>query len=108
MHHIWNKIKQSIHPKPKLLPHQVRAKYNIPNQINLDIEYKKNGWLVITSPDLPGLITQAKNQKQLYTMLNEAVLTYFDVPQNEAGEAFNTIESHDFKIRARAHQLQFA
>lgn len=70
----------------KPLPHQIKFKYGIPDKINFKIKTTKDGWMLITSPDLPGLITQAKNPKQLHKMINDAVLTYFDVPEDESVE----------------------
>jgi len=40
---------------------------------------------VVTSLDLPGFITQAKNNKKLPEVISDAVLCYFDVPNSEGG-----------------------
>lgn len=60
----------------------LRKDYHIPEKINLKLT-AKDGYFVITSPDLPGLITQAKNFDEMLDMLNDAILTYFDIPENE-------------------------
>jgi len=65
------------------MPHQVRIKYNIPDEIGLVVDIAKDGLTVITSPDLPGFITQAKGNKNIVDMVNDAILTYFDVPKKE-------------------------
>ena len=54
--------------------------------IKLTFRYKisADGWFVVTSPDLPGLVTQARSQSELIEMVNDAVLTYFDVPKTKA------------------------
>ncbi|MDD5731894.1 MAG: type II toxin-antitoxin system HicB family antitoxin [Patescibacteria group bacterium] len=70
----------------------VRVDYGIPEDIKLNIRLTDDGYFVVTSPDLPGLITQAKNGKELLNMVNDAVLTYFDVPRNIAKSIFNTID----------------
>lgn len=74
-------------------PHQdpglIKRKYGIPEAINLNFTLKPNGWFIVTSPDLPGLVTEAKTQDELVLMVNDAVLTYFDVPKKEADIIYN-------------------
>jgi predicted RNase H-like HicB family nuclease len=71
-----------------LFPHQdpvlIKRKYGIPDKINLNVRITPNGWFVATSAELHGLVTQAKDQEELMAMVNDAVLTYFDVPKKEA------------------------
>ncbi len=71
-----------------IFPHQnpaiIKRKYGIPETVNLTLRLTPEGWFVVTSPDLPGLITQAKDYKELIEMINDAVLSYFDVPRKEA------------------------
>jgi predicted RNase H-like HicB family nuclease len=85
-------LKRFFAKKETLMPHQIRYKYGIPENIKLEIKLKKNGWYVVKSPDLPGLMTQARNPKKLYEMINDAVLTYYDVPNKEGSEVFNQIK----------------
>ncbi len=70
---------------------EIRREYNIPEKINFVFNIKSGGWLVVTSPDLPGLITEAKDFKSLMRMVNDAVLTYFDVPKHKADEVFSQL-----------------
>lgn len=70
-------------------PSSVKRKYGIPDTINLTVRISSNGWFVATSPELPGLVTQAKDQEELMVMVNDAVLTYFDVPKKEADIIYN-------------------
>ena len=72
-------------------PAEIKKKYGIPDKINLSFEITADGWFLVTSPELPGLITQARNAKELIIMVNDAILTYFDVPKREANEIFNVI-----------------
>ncbi len=71
-----------------IFPHQnptlLKRKYGIPDTIHLNVRLTQDGWFVVTSPELPGLVTQAKNQDKLIEMVNDAVLSYFDVPKKEA------------------------
>ena len=62
----------------------VYKKYNIPRSIDFKFQIKNDGWFIATSPDLPGLVTEAKNPKDLFVMLNDAILTYYDVPKRDA------------------------
>lgn len=78
-----------------LFPHknasEIMQKYHIPEKINLQIELTPDGWFCASSPDLPGLVTQARSQQELVEMVNDAVLTYFDVPRREADIIFDKI-----------------
>ena len=69
-------------------PHQhpalVKRKYGIPETVSLNVRLTSDGWFIVTSPELPGLVTQAKNHKELIEMVNDAILCYFDVPKKEA------------------------
>ncbi len=71
----------------------VRKQYGIPNKINLNLELK-DGCFVITSSDLPGFITQARNTEELLDMVNDAVLTYYDVPKRASDFVYNKIDIH--------------
>lgn len=70
----------------------IKAKYNIPEVIKLSTEITPDGWFLVTSPELPGLITQARTAKELLEMVNDAILTYYDVPKKEAKEVFDCIK----------------
>ena len=71
-----------------MYPHKnsaaVKREYGLPESLNLQVRLTSDGWFVVQSPDLPGLITQAQNQEELIEMVNDAVLSYFDVPRREA------------------------
>lgn len=77
-------------------PFTVRREYGIPDKVNFSIRLKDNGWFVVTSPELPGFITQARDAEELLEMVNDAVLTYFDVPESESSAIFDylSIEGH--------------
>ena len=75
----------------KKSPATIRIKHNIPEAIKLSIEITHDGWFLVRSPELPGLITQARDAKELLEMVNDAILTYFDVPEKEADKIFDQI-----------------
>lgn len=75
--------------KAPLMAHQMRAKYGIPEKINYKIRLTNDGWFVVTSSDYPGLITQGRNGEELLDMVNDAVLTYFNVPREDGDKVFN-------------------
>lgn len=81
----------------------VKAKYGIPDQIRLSIETTSDGWFLVTSKELPGLITQARDAKELMEMVDDAILTYFNVPRREACDVFNKIfiEGHGVILSER-------
>ena len=74
----------------------IYQKYNIPRSINFKFEIKTGGWFVAPSPDLPGLITEAKNPNDLLVMLNDAILTYYDVPRRDADYIHNSLKLEGF------------
>jgi len=76
---------------PEKHPIQVRKTYGIPDKINFNVTRKPSGWFVITSPDLPGLVSQCKSLNELAEVYNDAVLTYFDVPKGESDYVFNEL-----------------
>lgn len=91
---------------PTLPITEICEKYHIPETIKLHIRITNDGWLVATSSDLPGLITQANNVKQLFDMVNDAVLTYFDVPKKEANIIFSHINLEGQGSLSYRHKLQ--
>ena len=79
MQTVWNSIYRLFYPeKDSAL---VREEYGIPEHINLHIT-TSDGWFVATSPDLPGLVTEAKSYEDLLENINDAILTYHDVPKS--------------------------
>ena len=79
---------------PETHPFQVKKKYEIPEKIDFNVTRKPNGFFVITSPDLPGLVSQCKNLDELMEMYNDAILTYFDVPKRESDYVFDELNLH--------------
>jgi predicted RNase H-like HicB family nuclease len=65
------------------MPHQIRYDYQIPYDLKFNITQDEKGWYVIKCKDLPGLVTQAKDQREVNKVINDAILTYFDVPVEE-------------------------
>ena len=92
---------------PQASPEEIKHKYHLPENLNLNIELTKDGWYVVESPDLPGLITQARNRQELLDMVNDAVLTYFDVPKREADYIYDELRIGTEVVRYQA-QLRTA
>lgn len=61
-------------------PREIAKKYNIPAEIHFKFE-SRDGWIIATSEDLPGFITEARDPQELLEMINDGILTYFDVPR---------------------------
>ncbi len=79
-----------------LHPVEIKRKYNIPDKLNLTVELTVDGFFILTCEELPGLITEAKDGKELITMFNDAVLTYFDVPKREGDIAFDRLDINGY------------
>lgn len=77
--------------KPQKLPHQIKSKYEIPDRLRFNLERTEDGWFIITSDDLPGFMTQARSKEELGYMVNEAILSYFDVPKIESDYVYDHI-----------------
>ena len=48
--------------------------YHIPPQIRFKFQ-SKNGWIIATSDNLPGFITEARNPQELLEMINDGILS---------------------------------
>src|SRR3989338_8481560 len=80
---------------PPQHPADIIREYHIPEQIRFTFR-SKNGWIIATSDDLPGFVTEARNPQELLEMINDGILTYFDVPRR-VGDIVNdqmTIDGH--------------
>ena len=78
------KIMFGILKNKKIVSRKITFDYGIPQNIHFNFEDVGNGYIVVTSPDLPGFITQTKkNNKKLPEILSDAILYYFDVPNNK-------------------------
>lgn len=92
---------------PQKDPATIKREFGLPNEINFKFRLTEDGWFVVVSPDLPGLITQAKSQQELIEMVNDAVLTYFDVPKSAGDMVYNRLSLGD-KVIQYEGQLQTA
>lgn len=90
MQSIFHKIYRVIVPQRH--PEEIIQQYHIPRILHIQVRLTEDGWFVATVPELPGLVTQAQSQRELLTMVNDAVLTYFDVPKREADIVFDKLQ----------------
>lgn len=65
----------------------LQEKYNLPKIIRVKVTKSKNGGFTAVLVDYPGCITYADTPSELVENINDAVLTYFEVPRNEAIKA---------------------
>ena len=75
---------------PQKNPLIIKEKYNIPDILNYKFNISDKG-IVATCNELPGFVTNADNPQELLSMINDAVLEYFDVPKREANYVFNQL-----------------
>ncbi len=80
---------------PASSPAEIVKKYNIPPKIRFKFE-SHDGWIIATSEDLPGFVTEARDPQELLEMINDGILTYFDVPRRVGDIVHNrmSIEGH--------------
>jgi predicted RNase H-like HicB family nuclease len=100
-----HKIFRVIYPAKE--PNEIIREYNVPRVLNLQIRLTNDGWFVATVPELPGLITQAQSQQELLHMVNDAVLTYFDVPKRDADIVYDKMNINGMEVQYNA-QLKTA
>lgn len=103
---MFQKILSLLFPKKSSV--ELAKLYNIPSQIRFDFETTTEGWIVATSPDLPGFITEAKSVRELAAMINDGILTYFDVPQRVARRLDGTFTVDGHGIASISSGAQFA
>lgn len=84
---------------PHKNPIEVKRAYHMPESLKLDVELTKDAWFVVTSSDLPGLITEAKDKDELVEMVNDAALTYFNVPRRDADIVYDEFYLGDEVIK---------
>lgn len=90
MQTIFHKLYRLVIPQRH--PEEIIRQYHIPRTLNIQVRLTGDGWFVATVPQLPGLVTQAQSQQELLAMVNDAVLTYFDVPKREADIVFDKLQ----------------
>lgn len=69
----------------------VRREYGIPENITCQFELRSDGWMTLTSDQLPGLVTEGRNPQEVVEMFNDAILTYFDVPKRDVDILFPSL-----------------
>lgn len=85
----FEKVFRTIFPQEK--PAQIKREYHLPESINFSLKVNPDGWFVVTMPDHPGLITQANSHESLMEMVNDAILTYYDVPKRKADIVYDSL-----------------
>ena len=66
----------------KIIPEALFAyKSRIPDSLNVIIKKSEDGGYWAEVLNFPGCVTQANNGKELFYMVNDAIYTYFEIPQ---------------------------
>ena len=87
-------------------PSDIKKKYGIPDKLDWVVELTPDGWFVAECKEIPGIFTQAQSKKELLAMVNDAVLTYFDVPKRESDYVFNEFSLAGGEVIRYDAQLQ--
>jgi predicted RNase H-like HicB family nuclease len=103
MNNVLEKLFRVVHPAQN--PDEIKRRYNLPNSISLNVRLE-DGWFIVSSPELPGLVTQARSRDELVTMVNDAVLTYFDVPRREADMVYDRLVDNTGQLIQYQAKLQ--
>jgi len=92
--------------KNKVVPRATLFKYGIPQSLDFHSELQKDNSVVITCEELPGFITVAKNDKNFPGAVSEAVLCYFDVPNEEGNILEGKLINRNFTFVARKEKTK--
>ncbi|MFA5086273.1 MAG: type II toxin-antitoxin system HicB family antitoxin [Candidatus Paceibacterota bacterium] len=60
----------------------IAYKWRCPDKIEVSIKPSKDGGYFIYVNDLPGCVTQAETGKEIFEMVNDAIYTYLEIPEN--------------------------
>ena len=104
-----NKIYRLFYPAKTTM--ELKEKYGIPNSFHAHIRFTKDGYLVLTCDELPGLITEGKDGKKLLENFNDAILTYYDVSKKEGDVVYNQLNIDGygtFTLHAAENSVQVA
>ena len=58
-----------------------RLPSSIPIEFSLEFNDKGKTFIAISSPDYPGIISEARTMEEAYENVHDAILTYFEVPR---------------------------
>ena len=97
----------NLFKKYKPVSRKTMFDYGIPSNIKFETEIKED-WIIVTSPDLPGFITQCKNIKKLPYEISDAILCYFDVPNKEGDLLPGAYKFGNFEFISQGQQAQLA
>lgn len=56
-------------------------RWKIPDKLNVTIKPSKDGGFIGEVNNLPGCITQGENGQEIFEMVNDAVYSYFEIPE---------------------------
>lgn len=97
MNNVFNKIFRVVFPHQDIA--SIKREYGLPENINFTLRLTTDGYFVVTIPEMPGLVTEASTHQGLVEMINDAVLTYHDVPRRKADIVYDKFNIGDAIIQ---------
>jgi len=91
-----NKIYRFFYPGKNSF--EIRKNFNISDNIKFNLKMFSDGYIVITSEELPGFISEAKNSSEILDALNNALMVYFDVPKKYGDIAFPALNIDGYGV----------
>jgi len=68
--------------KKEIIPEVLQSIiWKLPDRLDIQIKKSRTGSLYATIKELPGCFTQGDSGPEIYTMINDAIYTYFEVPK---------------------------
>ena len=87
----------ALFKKREILPEVLYAlRSKLPDHLDVEISSIEDGYYLAKVKNAPGCITQAKNPQELFLMVNDAVYTYFDVPEQYKPFVRSNVSSFPF------------
>lgn len=72
----------SLFFRRKIIPEVLRAyQWRLPESLDVNLKKSEDGGYVAIVDNLPGCITQAETGQELFGMVNDAALTYLQIPE---------------------------
>lgn len=75
-------MKFNFFSKKPIVPEVLLAlRWKFPDELDVKVSKSEDGGFIAKIKNLPGCITQAETGQELYEMVNDAVYTYLDIPE---------------------------
>ncbi|HOF50409.1 MAG TPA: type II toxin-antitoxin system HicB family antitoxin [Candidatus Colwellbacteria bacterium] len=69
--------------KQEVVPQVLAAyKWRLPTKLQVSLKKSEDGGYIAFVDNVPGCVTQAETGQELFTQVNDALYTYFEIPKD--------------------------